>query len=343
MRQKRAARLISAVLIAAAVIALAVLFAFQAGKPRGSGNSSTGKTVEELLGLGEGAAPVYYKGKEYRLNPDLESYLFMGIDRRGEVEDGGSHPHGGHADVLLVLVLDRTRERVTALQLDRDTMTEIAALDSTGKEIGTQTLQLEYAHYYGSGGEDSCENTVRAVSGLLFGVELDGYAALQMDCIPVLNDAVGGVTVTIEDDFSQIDPELTMGSSVTLLGEHAWNYVHSRKDVGDGFNMSRMRRHRTYLDAFTEKLEVLMAEDAGIAAKLYQAAGPYMVTDMGSGTVVDLLEEARGYENAGIVTLEGESRVDEAHNVMEFHADEASVRETVLELFYLETDNKTGG
>jgi len=342
MNRKSILRAGAAVVAVIAVIALMALLSQGRRVPSG-GKGSGGKTVEELLGLEEKNAPVYYNGKEYRLNPDLESYLIMGIDRHGEVGDGTEHPHGGHADVLLVLVLDRTRERVTALQLDRDTMTEIAALDDNGEIIGSQTLQLEYAHYYGSGEEDSCENTVRAVSNLLYGVEFDGYMALQMDCISVLNDLVGGVTVTIEDDFSRVDPELKMGSTVTLMGEHAWNFVHSRKGVGDGVNMSRMRRHRTYLDAFTEKLKILMAEDAGITARLYQAALPYMVTNMGSGTVVDLLNEARKYENAGIVNLDGESKVDEVHNVLEFYADEESVRETVMELFYLETDNKTGG
>jgi len=336
MSRKNILRIAAAAAAIIAVIALAVLFS-RGRKAPGSGKGSGGKTVEELLGLGEEAAPVLYNGKEYRPNPDLEAYLFMGIDRYGEVEDGTGHEDGGHADVLLVLVLDRTRQRVTALQLDRDTMTEVTELDSTGKAAGSRTLQLAFAHYYGSGGKDSCENTVRAVSGLLYGVGFDGYAALQMDCIPVLNDLVGGVAVAIEDDFSQIDPELRKGSTVTLLGEHAWNYVHSRKNVGDGVNISRMRRHRTYLSGFTEKVEALMAEDAGIVARLYQAAAPYMVTDMGSGTVADLLEEARGYEDGGVVTLEGESRLDEKNNLMEFHADEKSVRETVLGLFYLET------
>lgn len=325
---------VTAILAAvAAVIALLILF------PRGhktpvDGKGSGGKTVEQLLGLEDEAAPVYYKGKEYRLNPDLESYLVMGVDKTGEAGATIDFSKGGQADVLLMMVLDRTRERATVLQLNRDTMTDIEVLSLAGEVMNTFRGQLALSHSYGDGAEESCRSTMRAVSRLLYGVELDGYAAIQMDAIPVLNDLIGGVEVVIEDDFSQADPTLVMGETVTLLGEHATNYVRGRMDVGDGSNVSRMRRHRTYFSAFADKLEGLISEDPAIAAELYQAAKPYMVTDMGSGTVTSLLEEARGYENAGVVTLEGEVRQGE--EFMEFYPDEDSLRETVLELFYLE-------
>lgn len=336
MRRKNILRMAAAAAAVVAVIALAILFA-KSRKGPNSGKGSGGKTVEELLGLGERSAPVLYNGKEYRLNPDLESYLLVGVDQNSESDPVTMEKYGVHADMLLLVVLDRTRERVTALQLDRNTIVEMDEIDEAGNFVKTRNLPVQYAYFYGEGSKASCENTVKAVSGLLYGMEIDGYAVLKMDAVPVLNDLVGGVTVTIEDDFSQADPTLEMGETVTLYGQHAMNYVRGRMNVGDGQNTSRMRRHRAYFSAFTDRAKALMEEDAGFAAKLYQAAMPYMQTDMGSGTVADLLDEARGYENGGIVTLEGRNEVEEKHNTMRFFADEASVRETVLELFYLET------
>ena len=43
------------------------------------------------------------------------------------------------------------------------------------------TGQLALAHTYGSGEEDSCENTVLAVENLLYGVGIDHYVSLTMD------------------------------------------------------------------------------------------------------------------------------------------------------------------
>lgn len=57
------------------------------------------------------------------------------------------------------------------------------------------------------------ENTVDAVSTLRKGQKIDGYAMINMSAIQVVNDMVGGVTVTIEGDFSERDKrklQLTM-------------------------------------------------------------------------------------------------------------------------------------
>ena len=45
-----------------------------------------------------------------------------------------------------------------------------------------------------------------AVSRLLQGENIDFYLAASLD-ISVLNDLAGGVTVTLEDDFSAADPQ----------------------------------------------------------------------------------------------------------------------------------------
>ena len=84
-------------------------------------------------------------------------------------------------------------------------MTQIRILGVTGEPAGTFTGQLALAHTYGSGEEDSCENTVLAVSNLLYGMEIDHYVSLTMDGVALLNDLVGGVTVEVLDDFSGID------------------------------------------------------------------------------------------------------------------------------------------
>ena len=51
---------------------------------------------------------------------------------------------------------------VPPIQLNRDTMTEIQILGVNGEPAVTMTGQLALAHTYGSGEEDSCENTVLA-------------------------------------------------------------------------------------------------------------------------------------------------------------------------------------
>lgn len=75
----------------------------------------------------------------------------------------------------------------------------------------TQQICLGYA--FGDGRQTSCEVTVEAVENLLGGQAIDQYLAMGLDGISTLNDLAGGVTVTLEDDFSAIDPAMTKGTT----------------------------------------------------------------------------------------------------------------------------------
>lgn len=69
---------------------------------------------------------------------------------------------------------------------------------------------------------------------------------MNMDGISELNDLAGGVTVTLEDDFSSIDPAMAKGTTLTLHGDQAETFVRSRMTVGDGTNASRMERQEAF-------------------------------------------------------------------------------------------------
>lgn len=304
-----------------------------ASKPDQSGFK--GQTVEELLGIGDGdEALVNFEDKWYQYNPDVEAYLFVGVDKEGKAQASSSYNGGGQADVLFLLVLDKAQSFFHVLQINRDTITEVEVLGVRGDVVGTDLQQIALAHYYGDGMKNSCENTVRAVTNFLYGAQIDGYASIQMDAIPVLNDMVGGVTVKVEDDFSQVDPTLVQGETVTLSGDQALHFIRGRSSVGDGSNISRMGRHRTYLHGFDQAMGAAMKDDPELILKLYAEVQNYMVTDMGSGTASRIAQQCQSYENKGIVTIEGEARLGEKY--MEFYPDEASLMRTVLELFYRE-------
>ena len=168
----------------------------------------------------DGREITYYNGTAYAKREDLETVLLLGVDKfEGETPEG--YVNNQQADFLLLLVMDKQHETCTPIQLNRDTMTEIQILGVTGEPAGTFTGQLALAHTYGSGEEDSCENTVLAVSNLLYGMEIDHYVSLTMDGVALLNDLVGGVTVEVLDDFSGIDDSLVQGETVTLQGQQA--------------------------------------------------------------------------------------------------------------------------
>lgn len=272
-------------------------------------------------------------GVDYFPRQDLEVYLLMGIDRFGPVEASSSYNNDGEADTLVLLSFDKTNETLHIVNINRDSMVEMPVLGVGGKQAGTRFGQIALAHTYGSGLEDSCENTVRTVSDLLYGITIDHYVSMNMDSIALINDAVGGVTVTVVDDFSAVDESIPMGE-VTLRGEQATNYIRMRKGVGDQLNLSRMERQTEYVKRFADVLRTKLDSSAQFSLELYNTVADYIVTDC-SGTVLSAaMERYADFDLQEIVSLQGENRIGD--EFMEYHLDAEALNDLVLELFFVE-------
>lgn len=272
---------------------------------------------------------VEYYGEDYVQRRNLDTYLFMGIDVSGEAVGIDGYIGGGQADLQLLLVIDHTNETWQMLQLNRDSMVDVPVLGMTGEVIGTEYEQLTLAHSYGDGKEESCENTVNAVSGMFNGQKIDGYMAFNMDAVAIVNDMLGGVTVTVTSDFSAVDPTLVEGETITLQGQQALNFVRIRKDVDDQTNISRMARQRQYLEALQEKMK---QQDAEFAVKAYDAVSDYMVTDMGSREAANIAGFMKEYTEKDLLTIDGTSGIVNGSNA--YYLDEDSKMQTMLNLFY---------
>ena len=285
----------------------------------------------------EAGAPVddreitYYDGTAYARREDLETVLLLGVDKfEGETPEG--YVNNQQTDFLLLLVLDEENETCTPIQLNRDTMTQIQILGVTGEPAGTFTGQLALAHTYGSGEEDSCENTVLAVENLLYGVGIDHYVSLTMDGVALLNDLVGGVTVEVLDDFSGIDDSLVQGETVTLQGQQALTYVRSRGGLEDSSNLHRMERQRQYLAALQQQLKAAVQQEDGFTLDVLLQLNEYMVSDCTVDQLSELGNSLAAYQVSDILTTPGDAR--EGEEFMEFTVDDAALQQLVMDVFY---------
>lgn len=270
-------------------------------------------------------------GVEYFPRQDITVIMLLGVDRKGPAVSSGSYKNEGRCDAAALLILDHTREECRILSLNRDTMVTMPVLGIGGKQAGTAYGQLALSHAYGDGLEESCENTRTTISNMLYGLNIDHYAALNLDGITVLNDAVGGVTVTVRDDFSQVDPNIKKGE-MTLTGEQALTFVRTRWDVGNQLNVSRMERHEAYIDGFLKAFRAKAAESDTFLGQLYEQVSPYMVTDCSVNVLTGFLERCTDYPLAQIVTPKG--RNIRGEEFYEFYPDEAKLDDLVLDLFY---------
>jgi len=272
-------------------------------------------------------------GVEYFPKQDITVIMILGTDQKGPAVSSGSYRNESRCDAVMLLILNHTEETYTVLNLNRDTMVTMPALGIGGKQAGTLYGQLALSHTYGDGLEQSCENTRTTVSDMLFGINIDHYVAMNMDAISIVNDGVGGVTVNVTDDFSAVDPTITKGQ-VTLMGEQAFNFVHSRWYVSDHLNVNRMERHREYMTGLINAIRTRSAQSDTFVIDLYDQVDPYMVTDCSLNTVSGFMERCTDYTLAEIVSPEGRNVPGEEY--YEFYLDEDKLDDLVIRLFYAE-------
>ena len=272
-------------------------------------------------------------GVKYRERKQITTVLLLGVDRYSDQEERLDVFNGGLADFQRLIVIDHEQKTVFQLQIDRDTMVPITILGPLGDEIGKAERQICLAYSYGDGSETSRKYAVEAVSEFLHGISINFCIALKMDGVPVLNDLVGGIEVTLDDDFTVVDPTWTKGTTINLMGDQAETFVRRRMDVSDGMNESRMRRQQQYIEKLSAKLMRRFSANKNFIGTVYDELDEYMSTDMARGRLINEVWNAKNYRRPEMITLPGTHNLNENNN-WECHVDDSAVQAAVLELFY---------
>lgn len=289
---------------------------------------------------GEGI--VTYKGQEYKKKDNIESFLVLGLDKYEGESSAESHESGVQADFLMLFVFNNDTKQCSAIHINRDTMTNVNKLSVGGSSVvETYTKQIALAYNYVNDDNDKirCRNTKDSVEYLLKGVKVDHYLALTMDSVAASCDLVGGVEVTVLDDFTGIDDNLVKGEKVTLTGEQALRYVRTRYGLEDSTNSTRMARQQQYINALYAKLMSRVEADEEFVLKLVDTMDEYVVYDSSDYKMQKIADKFDNYKFLGIREIKGESKLGE--EFVEFYPDDDSVWETVIDLFYTpKTDDK---
>lgn len=232
---------------------------------------------------------IEFEGEKYMYNTDLINILFLGVDKKGELVEHITPTYGGQADVVMLLSLNRSTKQCAILQISRNAMMEIEQMDSAGNVTGKMFGQLCLQYAYGNGKETSCLAMKRRVKELLYDTVIDGYITIDIDAIPILNDAVGGVEITVPEDYTWIDPSFKKGETVLLDGVHAEKYVRSRDINITGSNNDRMHRQVQYIPAMITKVRKKLG-GTGLYDRFYPLIKNYLVTDLSADRIDQLAD-----------------------------------------------------
>ena len=279
---------------------------------------------------------IRYQGKVYAYNEDIRTFLFMGIDKNSEVKEVAEGTNGGQADALFLAVMNPHKESIQVIGINRNTIADIDVYNDQGAYVDTIRAQLAVQHGFGNGVEESCEYQVKAVSKFFYSLPIHGYAAINMSAIETLNDAVGGVDVTVLEDLTRIDASLVEGQQVHLQGKSAFWYVKYRDTSKFGSADLRLARQKQYLNGFIGAAKKAAKQDISVALKLYQAIAPMMTTNVSADEVAYLapILVDYGFDQEEFYMVPGETIMGDQFE--EFYAEEDALYEMILDIFYEE-------
>lgn len=281
---------------------------------------------------------VKYEDKIYAYNEDIMTFLFMGIDKNSDVKEVAEGTNGGQADALFLAVMNPHNKTIQVIGINRNTMTDIDLYNEEGAYINTVKAQIAVQHGFGNGVEESCEYQKKAVQKLFYNLPVHGYAAINMSAIPTINDAVGGVDVTVLEDLTGIDSVLVKDTQVHLMGQSAFWYVKYRDTNEFASADRRLARQKQYLNSFIGEAKAAAKKDISVAIDLYKAISPQMVTDITVDEVAYLAPILTDYrfDSDSFYMPEGETVMGEQFE--EFYVDEDALYELILEVFYEEVE-----
>ncbi len=217
-------------------------------------------------------------------------------------------------------------------------MVPIELYDTAGGYVRTERRQITLQYAYGNGRERSCELMEKVVSDLFYGIPIHGYCALAMNSIADLNDAIGGITVTIPQEMADFMDGYTAGETITLKGTQAVDFVHSRNIHLEeyGANNRRIARQKTYVTAFVDQAKRKIKEDLTLPARLYQTVESQMVTSISLDQAVYLCTEYLDcrFSMDNIRTVAGTITKPDVYE--EYTVDEKALYELILDVFYEE-------
>lgn len=268
-------------------------------------------------------------GVRYQRRHDLKTILFLGIDNTQlEQAEGDMVGNNGRSDMMMLFLLDPQQKTTKMLTIPRDTYMDLDVYKSNGDFGYTVKMELNMQYSFGNSDTRSCFLTKRKVSELLYGMPITGTLALKMDGIPLIVEELGGITVTLPEDYTYVDPAYQAGAQITLDGPAAEHFVRYRDITVTGTAEQRLGRDTWFVKELFGQLKA-RGNMAGTIEHLMNTAEDYIVSDVDAEALqmfadYPLLDET--------YTVPGSVREGDFHD--EYVVDEDALQELVLALFY---------
>lgn len=235
------------------------------------------------------------KDRPKKLPTTGQNLLVLGSDSRAGAENkelgGGGSVSGARSDTAMVVHIPEGRTEAVAVSIPRDTLVTRPECSKADGSKMPSAERVMFNSVYSQVGPACVVKTVEKMSG----VRIDHYLEINFAGFKDLVDAIGGVTVEVEepirDKASGLD--LTAGSH-KLNGTESLAYVRTRHGIGDGSDLGRIGLQQQFLLALlTEIKSQDLLGSPTTAYKIANSATKSLTTDKELASLTSLSDFAQ--------------------------------------------------
>ncbi len=287
-----------------------------------------------------GDSTILYNGILYEYNENITGILFMGVDRE-ELIESDTIGNNGQADTLILVTVDTQTGKTVLTGIPRDTVTGIDLYSVSGEFLKTENKQICLAYAYGDGKTSSCENTVKAVCELLYGMPINTYLSADYSLVSKLTDTFGGITVVPNETFTSTRPgyatkyNFEKDIPINLDDKNVLPFLKYRGNEANSSYL-RLERQMNYLTNLVGKAAEKTKNNIKFPITLFNMFSKETVSNLSADKITFVTSSIFSSRSAAEIEykkLEGEQIIGE-DGYAEFHPDKTKLFELVLELFY---------
>jgi LCP family protein required for cell wall assembly len=224
------------------------------------------------------------------LPTEAVNILVLGSDSRSGKENqalGGGSSTGARSDTAMVVHIDAGRTTATVVSIPRDTLVTRPScpLESGGSTAVSYGAMFNSA--YAVGGPVCAVKTVESITD----VRMDHYIEIDFSGFAKLVNALGGVTVTTDEDIDDNDSHLHLKAGTHHLdGKQALALARTRHGIGDGSDLGRIGIQQKLVTALLEQISSTNLLTS--PTKLYSVADAVtgsLTTDTGLDSLTELM------------------------------------------------------
>ncbi|MCT4352370.1 LCP family protein [Streptomyces sp. Je 1-79] len=233
-----------------------------------------------------------------------QNLLVLGSDSRAgdnAALDGGK-VSGARADTALVVHIPEGRTKAVAISIPRDTLVTRPECQKSGGGTAPSAQRVMFNSVFAQYGPACVMKTVEKMSG----VRLDHYLEIDFAGFKDLVDAIGGVTVDIEEPIKDGSAGLDLATGPQRLdGTQSLAFVRTRYGIGDGSDLGRISNQQKFLTALlTEVREQDLLGSPTKTYKVADSATKALTTDSGLASLTALSEFARSLNGVDPSSME---------------------------------------